>query len=158
MFIFELKRLFDGSVSQRASAERQIQMLRQWVTKMWEAAKEYRGADSFADHPLSHWAAGSLDKEYDVLSEMWRLWALTESIRRTHIVVDTVANTYQTMTRGWADCTGTVMVTARRGLWEAESAEKWFELSRAKNPLLVPSLQPGSLLSKYTAEEVDDSE
>ncbi|KAG4220708.1 hypothetical protein PC116_g30813 [Phytophthora cactorum] len=48
------------------------------------------------------------------------------------------------------------MFTARRGLWEADSPMKWFELSSAKEPLLVPSLLPGPLISQYDADEFDD--
>ena len=60
------------------------------------------------------------------------------------------------MTKAWAECAGAVMFTARRGLWEAQSAEKWLELACAKSPLLVPSLQPGPLISQYAAEEFDE--
>ena len=94
--------------------------------------------------------------EYDTASEMWQLWLLTESVRRSHIIINTITNVYQTMTKGWADCAGAVMFTARRGLWEAESAVKWFGLCCASPPLLVPSLQPGPLISQYAAEEFDD--
>lgn len=154
LFIYQFIRLFDGSVRLRASAERQLPTLRQWVVLMWEAIKQAEYS-SLGHRPLQ-WAASGFDREYDASSEIWRLWILTESVRRTHLVVDTIANTYQMMTRGWADCTGGVMFTARRGLWEVESSMKWFELSCAKPPLLVPSLRPGPLISQYAADEVDD--
>jgi hypothetical protein len=48
------------------------------------------------------------------------------------------------------------MLTARHGLWEAESAAKWFDISCAKSPLLVPSMQSGPLISQYAADEFDD--
>ncbi|KAL1878438.1 hypothetical protein Plec18167_004510 [Paecilomyces lecythidis] len=156
LFSYTFIRLFDGSVRHRASAERQIPTLRQWVVQMWKTAKEYQPRNSFANRIPQRWAPQAVDEEYDACSEMWRLWILIESVRRTHIVVDTVLNIYQIMTKGWADCTGTVMVTARRGLWEAKSTVKWFDLSCDKGPLLVPSLQPGSLLSEYRVDEVDD--
>jgi hypothetical protein len=156
LFVYEFIRLFDGSVRLRASAEQQLPTLRQWVIRLWEVVKQYRGEDSLLSHRPPQWAAREFDLEYHASLEMWRLWILTESVRRTHVVVDTIANVYQTMTTGWADCTGAVMFTARRGLWEAESAVKWFELSCAEPPLLVPSLQPGPLIAQYAAEEFDD--
>lgn len=156
LFVYEFIRLFDGSVRLRSSAEQQLPTLRHWVIRMWEAVKRYRGEDRFLNHRLLQWNANDFDREYDVCSELWKLWILTESVRRTHVIIDTIANVYQIMTKGWAECAGTVMFTARRGLWEAESAVKWFELSCAKAPLLVPSLQPGPLISQYAAEEVDD--
>ena len=156
LFVYEFIQLFDGSVRLRASAEQHIPTLRRWVTEMWEAVKRYRGEDGFLGRRPLQWTANEFDREYDASSELWKLWILTESVRRTLVIIDTILNVYQTMTKGWVDCTGAVMFTARRGLWEAESAVKWFELSCAKPPLLVPSLQPGPLISQYPAEEFDD--
>jgi len=156
LFVYEFILLFDGSVRLRASAEQQLPTLRRWVIGMWEAVKQYRGEDGFLGHPPLQWTANEFDREYDASSELWKLWILTESVRRTHVIIDTIANVYETMTKGWVNCAGSVMFTARRGLWEAESAVKWFELSYAKPPLLVPSLQPGALISQYAADECDD--
>ncbi|RDW59932.1 hypothetical protein BP6252_13019 [Coleophoma cylindrospora] len=153
LFIYEFIHLFDGSVRLRASAEQQLPTLRLWAIRMWEIAKRYRGQDGYVP---SSWNATEFDREYDASSQMWQLWILTESVRRSHLIIDTIANIYDTMTKGWAECPGAVMFTTCRGLWEAESAIKWFELSCAKPPLLVPSLQPGPLISEYAAEEIDD--
>ncbi|KAL8941177.1 MAG: hypothetical protein Q9216_002406 [Gyalolechia sp. 2 TL-2023] len=157
LFVYEFIRLFDGSVRLRASAEQQLPTLRRWVTQMWQAVKGYRGEDGLlACNPL-HWTANECDREKDEASlELWKLWILTESVRRTHVIIDTIANVYQTMTKGWTECVGAVMFTARCGLWQAESAVKWSELSRAKPTLLVPSLQPEPLIAQYAAEEFDD--
>jgi hypothetical protein len=120
--------------------------------------RRYRGEDSlvlFGGLGPLPWTASEFDREYEASSEMWRLWILTESARRTHLVVDTVLNVYQIFTQGWSECTGAVMITARRGLWEAESASRWFQLSCEKPPLMVPSLTPGPLISQYAADEID---
>ncbi|KAI3323569.1 hypothetical protein HD806DRAFT_522712 [Xylariaceae sp. AK1471] len=158
LFVYLYIGLFDGSVHRRASAEQQTPTLRRWVMRMLETVRRYRGEDSPAlpdrHDPLPR-ASSEFDKEYKASSEMWQLWILAESVRRTHLVIDTVLNIYQVFTRGWAECTGAVMVTARRGLWEAESALKWFHMCCEKPPLLVPSLQPGPLISQYAAEEID---
>jgi hypothetical protein len=156
LFVYEFIRLFDGSVRLRASAEQQLPTLRRWVTEMWEAVKNYRGEDDFLGRRSLQWTANEFEKEYEASLKLWKLWILTESVRRSLVVIDTIANTYQTMTRGWAECTGVVMITGRRGLWEAESALKWFDLSWAASPLLVPCLQPEALVSQYAAEEFDD--
>ena len=155
LFVYEFILLFDGSVRLRSSAERQLPTLRRWVIRMWDVVKQYRGGDGFPSHRPLQWTVSEFDKEPDASLELWASWILTESVRRTHVVIDTTMNIYQIMTKGWADCAGAVMFTARRGLWEAESAVKWFELSCAKPPLLVPSLQPGALISQCAAQEVD---
>ncbi|MDI1488569.1 MAG: hypothetical protein OHK93_007844 [Ramalina farinacea] len=156
LFVYEFILLFDGSVRLRSSAERHLPTLRRWVVRMWDVVRRYRGEDGFQGYRPLQWTVSEFDREHDASLELWTLWILTESVRRTHVVIDTILNIYQVMTKGWADCAGAVMFTARRGLWEAESAVKWFELSCVKPPLLVPSLQPGSLISQCAAEEVDD--
>ncbi|KAI2783745.1 hypothetical protein F4815DRAFT_457775 [Daldinia loculata] len=157
LFVYQFILLFDGSVRSRAHAEKQQPTLRQWVTQMCEVAKRYRGEDIFAqDNRPPQWTVSKFDREYDASSKMWQLWILIESVRRSQLIIDTISNIYDTLTKGWADCTGAVMFTARRGLWEADSAVKWVELSSAEEPLLVPSLQPGPLISQYNADEFDD--
>jgi Fungal Zn(2)-Cys(6) binuclear cluster domain len=156
LFVYEFITLFDGSVRPRASAEKLLPTLRQWILMMLEVVKGYRGEDSSLSHRPLQWTTEQFDREYDTSSDMWQLWILIESVRRSHLVVDTIANIYETMTKGLVDCAGGVMFTARRGLWEAESAVKWFELCCEKSPLLVPSLQPGPLISQHSAEELDD--
>ncbi|EAQ87866.1 hypothetical protein CHGG_04485 [Chaetomium globosum CBS 148.51] len=87
--------------------------------------------------------------------ELWQLWILTESVRRSLIIIETIANVYECMVRGWAECTGAVMFTARAGLWEAKSAVKWLELSSVESPLLASSLCPEQFISRYAAGEID---
>ncbi|KAH8891522.1 putative aldo/keto reductase [Thozetella sp. PMI_491] len=154
LFIYEFIQLFDGSIRVRASAEKQLPILRKWVVQMWEMVKDYRGEEGSLVHDKC--AANEFEKEYDTYSDLWRKWILTESVRRTHMVVESTINVYEAMTKGWAECAGAAMVTARRGLWEADSALEWFGLSCERSPLLVPSLQPGPVLSQYEAEEFDD--
>ncbi|KAG8530324.1 uncharacterized protein KY384_004826 [Bacidia gigantensis] len=148
--------LFDGSVRLRASAEQQLPTLRLWVIWMWEAVRRYLGEDELLDYRPSQWIAREFESEYNASLKLWKLWILTESVRRTHLVVNTIANIYETMAKGWVGCTGAGMLTARRGLWEAESAMKWSELLTAKPLLLVPSLDPVPLISQYVAEDLDD--
>ncbi|SPN96533.1 uncharacterized protein DNG_00059 [Cephalotrichum gorgonifer] len=156
LFVYVYIRLFDGSVRLRATAEQQLPTLRHWVRQMLKSARQYRGEDApLVRRPLT-WTAGEFESEYDAAAEMWRLWALTESCRRTHLVVDTIANTYQIMARRWAECTGGVMITGRKGLWEADSAVKWFEMCCRESPLLVPSLRPGPSIAEYAGEEFDE--
>lgn len=156
LFVYEFIRLFDGSLRVRTSAEKQLPVLRQWVVRMWETAKDYQGAEISLDHNHIQQTSSRFERDYDACSELWKLWILTESVRRTHIVVESTINVYEALTKGWAECAGAAMMTARRGLWEAEYANKWFEMTCAKSPLLVPSLQPAPLISQYEADDFDD--
>lgn len=153
MFVYEFIGLFDGSVRLRSAAQQRLPTLRRWTTRMWEVTKMFQLTKE--GEPEPHWAASELDRDYHASSASWELWLLTESVRRTHLVVDTVANIYEIMAKGYADCTGAAMFTGRRGLWEAESAKTWFKLCDKQSPLLVSALQPDSLISKYAATEFD---
>lgn len=153
MFVYEFIGLFDGSVRLRSSAQRRLPTLRRWMTRMWEATKTFQLTDRNKNQV--HWTASELDRDYQASSTAWELWLLTESVRRTHLVIDTVANIYEIMTTGYAECTGAVMFTARRGLWEAESAKTWLNLCNKQSPLLVSPLNPDPLISKYAAAEFD---
>ncbi|KAI0478198.1 hypothetical protein F4859DRAFT_478944 [Xylaria cf. heliscus] len=161
LFVYVFIRVFDGSVRMRASAEHQLPTLRSWVTQMWETVKRHRWDDypsvKHGRRPLLG-TSGDFHSDYDTATEIWQLWILTESVRRSHLIIETVLNTFRTMTVGWAECEGYVMCTVRRGLWDAESAVKWFNLCRggAKSPLMAPSLTPGPMISQYPAGEFDD--
>jgi hypothetical protein len=56
---------------------------------------------------------------------LWHLYILTESLRRTYLVIDTTLNLYVLMKDGWAECGGAVLLSARAALWDAEMAGEW---------------------------------
>ncbi|KAH7014514.1 uncharacterized protein B0I36DRAFT_338836 [Microdochium trichocladiopsis] len=112
-------------------------------------------------HFNSSTLAAELDD--DARAELWRAWIITESVRRTYTVVDTVVNVYQIMTQGWSECQGGLSFTGRRGAWEAENAVRWAEVITGKGkssgnevPLLVPALRPEEVMAQCSAGDVDD--
>ncbi|KAI1113896.1 hypothetical protein F5Y14DRAFT_416190 [Nemania sp. NC0429] len=168
LFVYVFIRAFDGSVRMRASAEHQIPTLRSWLTQMWETVQRHKWDNypSVKDgrRPLLNLGASTsaspveFHDDFDRAMEIWQLWILTESVRRTHLIIRAVLNTFQIMQGGWAECKGHLMCTVRRGLWEADSAMRWFRLCResGKCPLMAPSLMPRPLMSQYSAGEFDD--
>ncbi|KAF2637875.1 hypothetical protein P280DRAFT_482769 [Massarina eburnea CBS 473.64] len=152
LFVYAFIRLFDGSVRLRASAERQIGALRLWSFQMWDVTKQFQAPPALFETLPNQ----TLASEFDTSTSLWRLWILTESVRRTHILVNSTANIYETMVKGWVQCTGAGMFTARKGLWEAQSAIKWIELSRQSSPLMVQALRPDLAIERCAAGEVDD--
>ncbi|KAI1201288.1 hypothetical protein F5X97DRAFT_290994 [Nemania serpens] len=161
LFVYVFIRAFDGSVRMRVSAEHQVPTLRSWVAQMWETVQRHKWDDypSVKDgrRPLLE-AADDFHSDFDRAMEIWQLWILTESVRRTHLILEVVLNTFQIMTEGWAECKGHLMCTVRRGLWEADSAMRWLKLCRdgGKCPLMAPCLIPRPLMSQYSAGEFDD--
>ncbi|KAI0522054.1 hypothetical protein F5B22DRAFT_457186 [Xylaria bambusicola] len=161
LFVYVFIRLFDGSVRMRASAAQQIPTLRSWLGQMWETVKRHNWDDypSIRDayRPLLG-TSSEFHSDYDTATEIWQLWILTESVRRTYLIIDITLNTFEIMTVGRADCEGYVLFTARCGLWDANSAVKWFNLCRgdARSPLMVPSLTPQPVISQYLSTEFDE--
>lgn len=165
LFVYVFIRLFDGSVRMRASAETQIPTLRSWAGQMWQTVQrhcyeDYASVRDLRDrdrHTLLG-ASGEFHSDYDAATEIWQLWILTESVRRTYLIIDVALNTFQIMRSGRADCGGYVVCTVRRGLWDADSAVKWFKLARgdAKSPLMVPSLTPQPVIAQYPSRDFDD--
>lgn len=152
LFIYEFILLFNGSVRFRASAEEQLSALRQRVRHLYESAKTYKGEPH---HGSIQWAASEYEAQYESVVEAWQIWALIESIRRTHLIVETTLNIYEIVRTGFAECTGAAMLTVRSGLWETSSALRWFQICCEKAPLLVPSLEPEPILAKHDATEID---
>lgn len=177
LFTYIFIRLFDGSVRARAAAEGQLPTLRRWLAALWDAMQQYR-AEHHTPRANNNPTTTTITPNtghggddyyyYSAATELWQLWLLTESVRRSLIVVETIANVYECMVRGWAECTGAVMFTARAGLWEAQSAVKWLELSSSSSssvevgveveapPLLASSLCPERFISRCAAAEIDD--
>lgn len=107
----------------------------------------------------------------DALQDLWRSWIITESVRRTYTVVDTIINVYEIMTQGWADCQGGLLFTARKDAWDADCAVRWAQVvglrddgavdvseteCRGQVPLLVPALRPEEVMAQCSARDVDE--
>jgi hypothetical protein len=159
LFVYTYMRLFDGSVRLRASAEKQIPTLRLWVVQMWEASRHFRPEPEVSPHDPFELAniVTDFSKRYESSQKLWKLWAMFESVRRTHVLTDAFLNFYDTMTKGCALCNGAVSFTAAAGFWEAPSASQWVELFRGRTQaILVPSLEPEAWLLRHPGEPVDD--
>ncbi|KAK0380093.1 hypothetical protein CLIM01_02567 [Colletotrichum limetticola] len=60
----------------------------------------------------------------------WNLWVLSESVRRTWIIVVCTLGVYNALKGKWGECSGGALFTARAGLWDAPSAPRWAALCR----------------------------
>jgi hypothetical protein len=154
LFIYTFIRLFDGSVRLRASAQKQTPFLRSWIVSLHDAARALRLRHCTA---IPSRATGSgIDLEYRASAELWSLWILVECVRRTHLTANSILNIYQTLTEGYAVCTGGMMLTASKELWDAVNVNKWFEMSCTEHAVLTPSLEPQMWLTGNTSETLDE--
>lgn len=123
---------------------------------MWHAVELYRGDYELQYSSLSGGTVDDFASDHQTASRLWKAWILTERVRRTQVAVDTICNLYETMRGDWLQGTGILMLTARRGLWSAESSVDWFRVSQTKAPLQISPIQPERLISECAAEEIDD--
>ncbi|KAJ9156287.1 hypothetical protein NKR23_g1144 [Pleurostoma richardsiae] len=152
LLVYQVIRLFDGCVRQRALAEAVNDTILQWAKDMYHAT----AAEGLS---LQHHEQALLlaDAESDDEGTgLWRAWVVAESVRRTWIVVTLMLNVYVTRQQGWAECNGGVMFTTRKGLWDASSASSWLEQAQEVDPLFVPSLKVDELFVKERACDVDE--
>ncbi|EFQ34770.1 hypothetical protein CGRA01v4_08144 [Colletotrichum graminicola] len=94
----------------------------------------------------------------------WKLWVLSESIRRTWIIVSCAIGVYYALKGRWGECAGFAQFTARAGLWDATSAPQWAAMRRkdlarkdgGEPDFFIPSVHAESLLREMAAAEVDE--
>lgn len=155
LFIYQFIRLFDGDISQRAQAEALIPTLTDWNNKLWKSANLDASIEtSFGFAGLFSQDLGA--KSFDDLSiQQWRDWLLSESVRRIWLIGNCVQSMYLMMRDRQSGCSGAVSFTARRGIWDAQSAASWIRLARSKDPLFVRCHETEIMIPFIEAPEVD---
>ena len=151
LLIYQVIRLLDGCVRQRALAEGIIPVLFSWGHEMWDSAKTL-----YVSHRAAKSSIPDGQDGFNARAELWRSWILLESVRRTWLAMAFTQNVYLIMKDGWAECSGSVSFTARKGLWEANSAAKWTDLCQSKDPWMVPALRGERLFSHDQMDDVDE--
>ncbi|KAL7940869.1 hypothetical protein V8C42DRAFT_336347 [Trichoderma barbatum] len=156
LFIYQFLRLFDGDIRQRALGEACIPTLTEWNSRLWESAN----VDACLQTSCGFDGLFSQDFTYgggdnDASGGQWRDWLLSESIRRIWIVGSYLQCAYLAIRDGQAACVGGITFTARRGLWEAQSAATWMRLVRSTNPLFTSCYQTDGMALSVSAPEVD---
>lgn len=151
LIVYQLIRLFDGHIRQRANAEAHMPVLQTWRTQLWDLAKSSVASEPFAtpdDYPsLPHTQR---------TGRLWRQWILVESIRRTWMVANYMHSVYVALRDGQGECPGSIHFTLRRGLWDAPNASSWSQLVESKNPLLMKSDSTSLVCRAARGSEVDD--
>ncbi|RFU80651.1 hypothetical protein TARUN_1536 [Trichoderma arundinaceum] len=157
LLVYQILRLFDKGVWQQTHAEEAMPILLSWCQQMWDSA--------ILDSITTSQTVGSLSKDAgqqgslgigDPAPRLWRLWILSESIRRTWFVAMATISAYRTMKDGWCECHGGIMFTVRKGLWLATSSSQWETLCRTEDPLFLPCLGNRAMLESCNPTEVDE--
>jgi hypothetical protein len=148
LLVYQIIRLFDGDIRQRALAEQQIPTLHRWTKDMWDC-----GLVSGSKIALN---SGAMVETHEDVDSTWREWILAESVRRTWLAANITQSVYLTLKQGWANCPGGVMFTAQTELWDAPSACRWAKACREYNHFFLHSLQADKLFTEARANEIGD--
>ncbi|KAM0249347.1 hypothetical protein ACHAQJ_009108 [Trichoderma viride] len=158
LLIYQILRLFDNGVWQQVHAEEAMPILLSWCQQMWDSA--ILDSIAYSQSVTSHLSRDTNQQSdlanSDPAPRLWRLWILSESIRRTWIVVMITISAYRTMKDGWCECAGAVMFTAHRALWLASSPSQWETLCRTEDPLFLPCMGDRSVLESCKPTDVDE--
>ncbi|KAJ0161263.1 hypothetical protein CTA2_6515 [Colletotrichum tanaceti] len=140
--------LFFPSVSRRAKAESLIDTARLWARQLWESAALDAASSPVFPNALSVSCDAVLEND-DVVSSLYRVFVLSESVRRTFLLTSIVTGVHASLkTTCTHGCAGDVCITMRGDLWEAPSAARWEAIARKEDPLYLYSLRGQSLLSR----------
>lgn len=131
LMVFLIIRLWDGDIRQRHLAEKHLPTLDIWTRQMLDCGGEVATNGKMltsnylkGDDPCPiEFDKAKCDDDPEKL--LWHAWILSETIRRTWAISESVRSIYSIMQMGEAECPGGMMVTTRRGAWEAESAYAW---------------------------------
>ncbi|KAH7120375.1 hypothetical protein B0J13DRAFT_532263 [Dactylonectria estremocensis] len=162
LLVYSVIRLFGTDIRQRYLAEQQLPVLRTWSNEMLTAARR----DAENGHLLvpnkihGHFgkdiaiAVGSAAKQDQ--ERFWHAWILSESIRRTWVVVQIIYSVYVTMQQGESECAGSVLTTTRRGVWDAPTALSWTKICGQENIGFLRRDDMEQVLVGSRPGEVDD--
>ncbi|KAL1851799.1 hypothetical protein Plec18170_006102 [Paecilomyces lecythidis] len=117
LILFQIIRLFDGDVRQRADAENDGSTLKDW-TKQLQLRME--SIDTTPGEVTSPPSSLTIDS--------WKCWVFSESLRRTVITSHGLSGLYCFLKNGWDDSHydfENLSFCGQRALWEAPSMYYW---------------------------------
>jgi hypothetical protein len=150
LFAYQMIGLFDGDIRSRHLAEKRAAHLSRSLDRALETASATLGLQMFADDLNI-----SLPNLTSPTERLWQSWTISESLRRTWLVVQGISACYDGLKQGWAPCNGDVMFTTREGLWSASSACSWIKMCADRDVRFVGRFN-AEWLFDVAPEEVDD--
>jgi hypothetical protein len=158
MCLFQIIRLFDGDIRQRALADEQESLLLDWATKlqsrMQDQSSDFDSCQTSGLAPgTSLTSNGSTDRTPNShttnIPPSWSSWVFAESVRRTLIVSWMINGVYAVVKQGfcyYSEVVTTLPFTASAQLWRATSAYHFEKAWREKRHFDVINMNFGEIL------------
>ncbi|KAK3934077.1 hypothetical protein QBC46DRAFT_274519 [Diplogelasinospora grovesii] len=152
LFLYQITRLFDGDVTLRAQAEKDMPLLLTWLGELCkirenlgDLAQLEDGGDGVRKQP---------PKE-------WERWIFAESVRRTIVIAHSVITLYDLMRDPQSQaCPGVWAYVHRwtlaRSLWEANSSFEFQRMWRESPQFIISNYSFEKFLEHGRAEDVDE--
>jgi hypothetical protein len=140
LIIFQIIRLFDGDIRQRADAEHHDETLAQWT-----------------DHlALRTGATASSDS---MLSATWESWVFEEVVCRTIIVSRMVQAMFSIQKFGYCTLVAAVTemsFTMQKAFWDAPTAIHWQRAVKEKSRLYATTMDFTEVLSTAAVDDIEE--
>ncbi|KAI9711254.1 MAG: hypothetical protein M1820_002241 [Bogoriella megaspora] len=127
LILYQVIRLFDGDIRQRAFAEQHESILTSWTDQLRICLEQF---ESSSLYPSVHDNNSS-----------WRRWMLLESARRTILISLFVRGFYHALKTRFCStivALSELPMSTRGVLWELESPTRWQLALKAEEPRLMP--------------------
>jgi hypothetical protein len=159
LLVYQVLCLYDGDIRLRHLGESHIPVLHNWMQQMVDCASQATCLGVSVISSAYDQAAVDTSLSSIVHSEnlLWYSWILAESIRRTWLVASGLQAIYLIFQQDkTAYCQGSMMVTTRNGVWEAQSALAWERLCLEVNVGFMQKGEVDRLFTEATPEDVND--
>ncbi len=150
LLLYQIIRLLDGDVRQRADAESDEAVLISWNEQLQGRIQR---------PSLSSELESSSDSQGAMTTSSWQDWILSESVRRTVLTSYMLQSVYSFLKLGYDKVSGKVnklSFTAQSALWNAPSEYHWREALKNRNHLEVTIGQCDDVMD--TAQPMDYEE
>lgn len=152
LIIYQVIGLLDGDIRARHVAEGHIGVQSDWAGVLFDSAgKILSNSEDLINHLSDYLPRSSASSQ-----QRWYLWILSETIRRTWLVANTISGVFTALQQRWSICPGDIMFTNRRGLWDAASATEWELQWFINDPIFLKHSESMALLDDWRPEDIDE--
>lgn len=150
LLLYQIIRLLDGDVRQRADAESDEAVLMSWNEQL---------QGRIQPPSLSTELESSSNLQGTMTTSSWQNWIISESVRRTVLTCYMLQGVYSFLKLGYDKLSGKVdqlAFTAQSTLWNAPSEFHWREALKSRNPLEVTMGQWDDVMDSAQATDFEE--
>ncbi|KAI0539084.1 hypothetical protein GGR58DRAFT_264854 [Xylaria digitata] len=150
LLLYQTVRLFDGDITLRAQGERDMKLLKTWLSELW------RIRENLGDSARLEYASAREQSPVE-----WENWIFSECVRRTIIIAYAVVGLYELLKDpGYRDPDNPWAYVHRwtlgRSLWEAGSATEFQRAWDENSHFVIANFTLENFIKNGKGEDVDE--